>query len=213
MENFAKICVHKTGKSNAVEMIIRAISFTSTFLVVHVNVLHYFLIGTLSLLSGQAATYYIIITFQRFLGAAPHSLENHSGVDLVVRMYREIQLLCSMHNYAHKLAIIPPMVILGMMGTSISMFVLVYLSELGDIKGILIFSNVLVNSIGIILLWFHLALCLYSESRQLLASKAYLKMQQGNLTLRIIQNARRILIKYCKSFPVLKIYFFQSIFF
>lgn len=212
-EKFSNSDFCQFGSNILGQLIMRAITFWHTYIVISVNLNHYFVLATLAFFSAQGSLYYMILAFRGILETGAHSYKYQNRLDSIVRIYREIQLLCWDYNSIHKLAVIPPLLILGVMGISVSLFVIAYLSKSGDIMGILIFCNVLANSIWVILLWFHLALSLHNESRRLLKSGVHTQVNQDNLILQSKREEERLLLRYWKSFPVLKIYFFESNFF
>lgn len=125
----------------------------------------------------------------------------------VTRMYREMQLMCGRYNSIHKSCFIPQTLIMGVSIYFVSLATLVSAWSNLDVKAVMIFSNSLGVGTGIILLCFHLATRLHEETKLFLKSRSHLHLTNCR------SSKRGIVRRYWKSFPVLKIYFFETNFF
>lgn len=104
----------------------------------------------------------------------------------------------------------PPLIIVGAMTTSVAIFVLVSASESLDVQTAIISENMVLIGLAVILVVFHLALKIFEESKSMLRSQIWCR---GNSSFLLHARCRRVFQKYWRSFPCLKIYFFQGNFF
>lgn len=175
------------------------ISFAYSYAVVYLCTNRYLLLIILSIFASQASLIYMVHAFKI-------RVTKRNQIQNSVRMYREIQLLCSLFNELHKLHVIPASILIAMVGTSVSLFMLVSRRVDKDFQITFLFGNCLVLGIAVILLGFHFAVKLYSDNRNLLILQPYLRNTKTS-------TERRMMRKYWRSLPLLKIFFFQSNFF
>lgn len=134
-------------------------------------------------------------------------------VDGTVLMFREIQLLCNLYNGIHQHQLIPGVMIITVLGASVSLFAMVSGSASMDVTTVLIFGNGFVNAIGTTFLCFYFAAKLFTESKELTIKHGC--MEQGGELILAGEGVRqkRLLKRYWRSFPCLKIFFFERNFF
>lgn len=148
----------------------------------------------------------MLLAFKRFATEKSHSFPEK--IKVIVIMYREIQILCDVYNEIHKRVVVPFLIISFVMGISISRFMLISKSVERSIQNMLVFGPAVFISLVATLLAFQLAVRLYVESSTLLAKNHSWQNHQIAGRMRN-QKKRQIMQRYCRSFPVLKIFFFE----
>lgn len=122
----------------------------------------------------------------------------------IIRMFREIQIICFLYNDIHQYHIIPATVLLTTIITPVCIFVFTWGSGNLNFITFLFFSNILVVGICSIFLCSHFPALLYSLSKRLLVSNSrllfYSKVDETFKNIRIVK-------KYWRSFPLFKVCF------
>lgn len=186
----------------------RAFSFVFTYAGVYLICNQYFVLMTLSFFSTQGSMYFMVIALERFLNREthhrPHPNEDER-IDKIVGMFRETQIICGLYNDIHSMFVMAPLIISGLMGISVPICMLVTNWGSLDVQMVLVSCNLILICAGFIMLVSHFAVKFYLENKGLLASR--------NFGSQVSMRARKLLERYWRSFPVLKIFFFQGNFF
>lgn len=160
-----------SGGNNIIEEIIRrAASLIFTYLSLHLCVNHYLTIASTTFFSAQSSIFWMVLAFKK-LFATNNSLgwvESCRNVYTTVTMFREIQVLCVVFNQKHKILVMPTLIIVADMTTSVSIFVLVSSWGNMNLPTAIIFGNMLLMGLGVVLLLFLLAVKVFTESKKLL---------------------------------------------
>lgn len=214
LEKISQINLVGNGSWIISEILQRSISFIYTYVAFYLCINEYLIATVLSYFSAQCSMVYMIIALKRMLnGDSSHfSFKERGKLDTIVGMYRETQLFCSYYNRIHKICFNPPLIIIGITGTAVSLFMLVSYGGNLDAKSALMLGDLLVVCVGHIMLTFDFGVKLYIESSDLLTSKAYAR-NCGKSTFLQSPKDRIAVRRYWRSFPILKTYFFQSNFF
>lgn len=194
-----------SGISFVSEICRRTVSFIFTYECMHFISNHELNMAATSFFSAQCSIFRMVLAFRRLLTATLDDYPNLGEtrkLNKVVGMFREIQLFCLHFNDIHKLLVMPPFILLAVVATSVSIFVLVTAWESLDVQAAFIFSNMVVIGVTNILLLFPLAIKLFVESQHTLQWHTWFRVEQ-----RFLASARyrRIIRKYWASFPALKI--------
>lgn len=159
----------------------------------------------LSFLVAPSSMLFMLIAWKKMLKSKGRNVAG------IVRMFREIQLITWFYNDLHKLGIIPA--ILALFGSCLPVGISSIVSrwKYMDAQTAAYFGATTVMSAEVILLAFHLPLQIYATSKYLLVLVSQNSLGRPNLFRS--KHDRKIMSRYWRSFPVLKIYFFQSNFF
>lgn len=159
--------------------------------------------------ASQSSLVYMLVALKRHLKANAEHFAGHSRkVDFIVGIYREIQLLCGLHNHLHKMTLMPVTIINTISVFSVSFFILMSRKITTDFLTTLIFGNCVLLAIGIMLLIFHLCVKLYLESQDILMMQQDLVFEGPNF-----QRQSKLAKKYWRSFTVFKVFFFETNYF
>lgn len=186
----------------------RIFSFVFTYAGAYLICNQYFLLITLSFFSAQGSLYFMVIALKRFVNNSNHcrlyKTENRR-IATTVGMFRETQIICRLYNDIHSMVVIAPVIVSGLMGISVPLCMLVKNWGVLDVQMALISCIVILICVGFVMLISHFAVEFYLETKDLLASCNF-----GNYA---SFRTRRLLVRYWKSFPILRIYFFEGNFF
>lgn len=200
------------GKSGMLfeEMARRIIGFLHAYVTLNLSTNRYLLVIVISVFSGQGSLLLMVQAFEKL--ATKHSRHVHGKMKVIVIMNREIRIICGVYNEMHKLIVTPSLIVTFVISIAVPMFMLVSKSVVKDLQNVLLFGFIEVIGVTFILLAFQLAVNLYVESNKLFVGKG--SQRHDEMTGHLQSNKERHLIKrYSRSFPVLKIFFFESNYF
>lgn len=127
----------------------------------------------------------------------------------LIGIFREIQLLSTMYNEFHKTYVIPGTIIVAISGCSTSLYIFIAGRSELLLMPILMYANGAAICSFYIVGGFHLAVRLFAAGKEIVESIGCGKRTFHRI-LCIGRQEGRILRKYWKSFPVVKIYFFEG---
>ncbi len=128
-------------------------------------------------------------------------------------MYREIQLLSSIYNKMHRFLLVPVYIITAVVIFSCCTYIIITRYNEMHILGMMIFTNGMIFGTLIMLFCFHFPATVFGTSgvtmkRCKVATRMIVVKSEGVSAMKV-----RLLKKYWKSFPPIKIYFFHRNFF
>lgn len=194
------------GNSGYTDVLSRVISFMFSYVVMRLFLNHMLLAITLAFSAAQGSMFWMLLALKKVILQDTSFGTESEKDEVVIKMFREIQLLCRIYNDIHRLHLIPATIIIfGMAGTC-SLFVVVSRWEMLDFQGMIIYGDGLVTCVTVILLLFHITVKIYVQSQNVLG------LQRHMLQSAISSNRRRYryVIRCWRSFPVLKVFFFES---
>lgn len=192
----------------------RLICFFYNYTVFYLCISEYMILAILSFFSAQFSMICMINAVKRLLinEDAYYPCNKTRKLDAIVRMYRETQLLCYFYNSIHKIAVNPPLILIGITGPAVALSMLVSFWEKVDLETGLVVVDLMVVCIGVLLLTFHFGVKLFIECKNFLVLKAYGK-HYGKVHYSRGTRDKMAMRRYWRSFPLLKIFFLQSNFF
>lgn len=182
----------------------RLASFLWVYITSYVNQNLYMIVIILSFLVAPSSMLLMLIAWKKLLKL------KGTKMDKIVSMYRETQLLVWYYNDLHKLGIIPAIIVLLVAGLPVATSCIVSTWKKVDTPTAAVLGVMIVISVEIILLAFHLPLKIYATTKHLLPTPA---ISFARPILSLNKQDTRIMNRYWRSFPLLKIYFFESNYF
>lgn len=196
----------------SVDLLKRTLSFVFTYLGIYHNIGQFMIQTVLSSFGAQSSLFFMVLAWKRLISKSHHS-QFPNSMDSVVRMFRETQLLCSSFNDIHKLHVNPQIILIGVTGLAMSLFMLVSSGESMNVQSALIFGDLMLITAAVIFLTFYFAVKVYEESKTVLMSKLFVVKHYGKFATVNGMKIQKAIRRYWRSFPVLKIFFFESNFF
>lgn len=205
LSQFAKLNFGGTSGYILEEVTRRLASFAWAYICCYVNLNLYMIVIILSFLMAPSSMLFMLIAWRKRLKSTGRNIPGN------VRMFREIQLIAWFYNDLHKLGIIPAILVLVLSDLPVSISSIVTRWKYMDPQAAILFGAGVVMSAEVILLAFHIPLKIYATSKQLLVPTSGRSL--GRPILYLNKRDTKMMNRYWRSFPVLKIYFFESNFF
>lgn len=193
-----------------IEIIRRLLSFTYSFIVLRLLLNHCLIFLTLELTLAQTSLFWMLLAWKRSILSNFSIMGGVEVLDGITGWFRETQIFCNFYNCTYQRQVIPAIIILAVVGFTSSLFALVSAWDTLGFQTVVIFGDSVIGTGAVILLVFHLAIIINAESKNLCGFQ--FPLEQLNKSA-VAKFKKSTLLRYWRSFPVLKIFFFESNYF
>lgn len=209
LNQFAKLNFGGTSGIALAEITKRVYSFVHSYVIMVFTINRFLIMIIVSIIMAQGSLVLMLLAFRRHSIKRNRFIRNIEKLNATVKMYREIQLICKIYNEMHQMKVIPTIMVTTSTATTVSLFTLMSKSVEKKVQTLIVFCNLLLVVICAVVFAFQFAVKFYMEGKRLLGRYSGTRHDEisNHLTRR---RERRVMKKYARSFPILKIFFFES---